>query len=69
MSGTSGKRLQLRTCFYQIGLQTSLWGIFLVNGGCGRVQTVLDSAIPGQVLPGCIRKQANEEKASKRLAP
>lgn len=43
---------------------TGLWGIFLILEWCWRPQNTVCSAIPGQMVLGCGRKQA-EEQANK----
>jgi hypothetical protein len=37
----------------------------LVNDSYGRAQPIVDSAIPGQIDLGCIRKQAEQAMRSK----
>ena len=37
---------QLGKCFHKNCLEASLWGCFLINDQCGRVQPTVGSAIP-----------------------
>lgn len=53
---SSGKREpRLRKSFI---LLASLWGIFPMNDWCGRALTTVGDTIPGQLVLGCMRKQA-----------
>ena len=55
---------QLRNYLHKIGL----WKlVFLVNDGCGRTQPAMGSAIPGQVVLGCMKKQAEQATQSKAV--
>ena len=38
-------------------LKASLYGIFLINDSCGRVESIMGSSIPGVVVLGSIIKQ------------
>lgn len=38
---------QLRNCFHQTSLLTSLWGHFLGNDWCGKAQFIVGEGIPG----------------------
>jgi hypothetical protein len=42
--------------------------IFLENNQCGRVQPTVGSAIPGQVVLGCVRKEAEQAMESKLVS-
>lgn len=50
-------------CFYQIGLWVSLRGIFLVDDACGRIQLTMGGAIPGEMVLGALRKQAEQARS------
>ena len=50
----------MRRCSQQTGLWVSLWYIFLIDDCCGRAQLTVDGTIFGQVVPGTIRKQAEQ---------
>lgn len=53
--GLSGKQKdQLRNCIHQTDVQACFWGIFLINEWRDEVQSILDSASPGQVDLGYI---------------
>ena len=55
----------MRKCLSQIGLLSSLWGIFLINDRWGRAQPTVGGASPEQMILGCIRKQAEQAMGSK----
>lgn len=42
----------LRKCIHQIDLQASMWGIFLITGGCGRAQSTPPHCGWGHPRPG-----------------
>jgi hypothetical protein len=54
------KELPLRKCLHEI----QLWGIFSINDQGGRAQHLVGGAIPGLVVLGSIRKQAEQARGA-----
>ena len=62
-----GGKSQVRKCL-RSGLWASLYGIFLISDWWGRAQPIVGGAIPGQVVLGSIRKQAEQAMRNKPLS-
>jgi hypothetical protein len=45
-----------------------LEGFFLISDGWGRAQPIVGGVIPGMVVLGCIRKQAEQTMGSKPVS-
>lgn len=52
----------------QIGLQTFLWGIFIVADWCKRFQPTMGGDIPRQVGLDCTRKVAEHARSNKQIS-